>query len=299
MLNHFGAMGKKTILAILIVSAIGSVAFLVRHQARPAPNHPYFDPDRFRVIAHRGGAGLWPENTMIALKNAHALGVDILEIDLRATQDMVPVLLHDRSVDRTTNGTGKVAEKTLEELEQLDAGYRWTKDKGHTFPFRNQGITIPTLEHVFQALPTARYNIELKSKQAKLLNEVSRLIEAYGMSTRVLCVSGSHSAIADFRLLSPDVATAASMREGLTLYLLGNLGIESMYSPDAFAFQVPEHIFGVRVLTPAVIAAAHALNCEIHVWTINSADEMRRFVDAGVDGIITNFPDRLIGVLSD
>jgi glycerophosphoryl diester phosphodiesterase len=292
-------MRKKAILATLIVSAIGLAGILVSHQARPAPNHPYFEPDRIRVIAHRGGAGLWPENTLHALKNAYALGVDILEIDIRATQDMVPVLLHDNSVDRTTNGTGKVAEKTLEELEQLDAGYRWTMDEEHTFPFRSLGITIPTLEQVFQALPTARYNIELKGKQPELLEEVSRLIKEYGMSTRALCVSGSHASIKAFRLLSPDIATAASLREGLMLYLLGNLGIESIYSPEAFAFQIPEHLFGIRVLTPAVIAAAHARNCEIHLWTIDSTADMHRFIDAGVDGIITNYPDRLIEILSD
>ena len=130
------------------------------------PEHPFWDTPGPRVIAHRGGRGLWPENTLHAFRNAHARGADVLEMDLRRTADGEIVVLHDATVERTTDGSGPVEGLTVGALQRLDAGHRWTADAGRTFPFRGRGITVPTLREVFVALPGAR----LKDRKSTRLN---------------------------------------------------------------------------------------------------------------------------------
>ena len=292
-------MSKTKLVLLILLGLLGSIIFMFADRAGPAPDHPYFAPRRFRVIAHRGGAGLWPENTLLAYTNAHELGVDIIEMDARITRDGIPVLCHDASVSRTTNGSGRIDAMTFEELQRLDAGYRWTTNGGQAFPFRNRGIRIPALEEVFVVLPNARYNIEFKIGGSEILQEVSRLVIRHKMSDKVMFVSASNSTIVDFRSISPDIATAASFKEGLLFYATSALGMDVMYTPKYLAFQSPEFVFGIKLLTPSVIATAHTHNLEIHAWTIDSGDEMRRFIDMGVDGIITNYPDRLIEIVAN
>ena len=129
-----------------------------------AGDHSYFAQDEGRplVMAHRGGAGLWPENTMFAFERAAEMGADVIETEIHSTADNNLVLIHDKTVDRTTNGTGPVNSFTLAELKELDAGYKWTTDGGRTFPFRGKGITVPTLEEVFTGLPNIPINIDIK-----------------------------------------------------------------------------------------------------------------------------------------
>jgi glycerophosphoryl diester phosphodiesterase len=292
-------MSRTALVLLILLGLLGSSAFIIVSRAGPAPNHPYFKPQKFRVIAHRGGAGLWPENTLLAFRNAHEMGVDIIEMDARITREGIPVLCHDASVARTTNGSGRINDMTFGELQELDAGYRWTPDGGQTYSFRNRGIRIPALDVVFETLPNARYNIEFKSKESELLQEVSRLVNLHAMSDRVMFVSGSNKTISEFRSISPRIATAASLREGFLFFVVSSLRLEAMYTPECFAFQGPEYIFGINVLPPSLIAAAHARNTEVHVWTIDSNSEMRKFIEMGVDGIITNYPDKLMKILAN
>src|SRR5690606_41056275 len=123
-------------LAIFLLTAI--ITF--RLTTRPAPHHPYFAADLNYplVIAHQGGDHLWPGNTMLAFQNAVDLGADVLEMDLHITSDGALILMHDDTVDRTTDGTGEIEAMTLDELKELDAGYDWTRDDGATHPSRGQ-----------------------------------------------------------------------------------------------------------------------------------------------------------------
>ena len=123
--------------------------------ATPVPAHPYFATGDFLVIAHRGGRGLMPENTITAFKHDDSLGVDVLEMDLHTSADGHLVIIHYATVDRTTNGSGRVDSLTLAQLTALDAGYRF-KGEGDTFPFRGKGVRIPTLEAVFEAFKHKR-----------------------------------------------------------------------------------------------------------------------------------------------
>lgn len=279
-------------LAILPVLALGVFALL----AKPAPDHPFFDCERPLAIAHRGGAGLWPENTLYAFERAYEMGVDVLEMDVRLSKDGVPVVIHDRTVERTTDGEGRVADFTLAELRALDAGYGWTGDGGRTFPFRGRGIRAPALAEALAAFPDARMNIEIKGEGEALADALCGLIRAHGREDRTLVVSGRHGTIEAFRRACPEVATAASFREGMTFYALDRLRLGWLYSPPN-AFQGPEYMGKLRLITPRLIRTAHARNAEVHVWTANEAEDMRRLLDMGVDGIMTDYPDRLLDML--
>lgn len=114
-------------------------------------------------IAHRGGAGLSPENTIYAFSRAvNTFGADVIEMDVWSSRDGHLVVFHDRIVDRTTNGSGKITSMPLSEIKRLDAAFNFTTDGGLTYPMRGRGITVPTLREVFEALPGVRMNIEIQ-----------------------------------------------------------------------------------------------------------------------------------------
>jgi glycerophosphoryl diester phosphodiesterase len=267
--------------------------------ARPAAEHPYFGQDKNRplVMAHRGGSGLWPENTMYGFERAVGLGVDVLETEVQSTADGVLALIHDSTVDRTTQGTGAINEITLRELQELDAGYNWSSDGGRTFPFRGQGITVPTLEEVFAAFPNMRINIDLKQTEPSLVLRLCEMIRTFGMTDKVMVASFNSKVIQTFRRECPEVTTSFSVREVTLFYLMNLVCMATAYRTAAYALQIPEYYGKLRVLTKKFIDAAHSLNLKVHVWTINETDDMRRLLNLGVDGIITDYPDRLITLL--
>ena len=192
----------KTGLVILGLVALVIVGFLLF--AQPAADQPFFSSDEVLVMAHRGGRRLWPENTLYAFQHAAELGVDVLEMDVHSTQDGALVVIHDDTVDRTTNGVGEVQTFSLAELQALDAGYQWSNDDGATYPFRGQSIQIPTLEQVFQALPGYPMNIEIKQREPDITGPVCDLIRQYEMTEKVLIASFDTATIQAFREVCPE-----------------------------------------------------------------------------------------------
>ncbi|MGD8792097.1 MAG: glycerophosphodiester phosphodiesterase [Anaerolineae bacterium] len=267
--------------------------------ARPAPDHPFFAQfERYPlVMAHQGGNGLWPDNTRYAFERAVALGVDVLEMDVHSTADDVLVVIHDSTLDRTTSGSGPVHDITLADLKTVDAAYHWTPDDGGTYPYRGQGITVPTLEELFVAFPQMAMNIEIKQAEPSIAAPLCRLIREYGMADRVLVVSFHDEATEEFRQACPEVTTGTTQNEVIALFALGKVLGEGVYSPAGGAVQVPEYRSGLHVITPRLVDAAHHRNLQVHAWTINDEEEMRRMIDLGVDGIITDYPDRLLQLL--
>ncbi|MFN2414502.1 MAG: glycerophosphodiester phosphodiesterase [Pyrinomonadaceae bacterium] len=262
--------------------------------------HPYFSrdaPGRPLVIAHRGGAGLWPENTLHAFGRAAALGVDVIETDVRSPADGEMVVIHDETVGRTTDGEGRVRQLTLAELKRLDAAHRWSPDGGRSFPLRGRGITVPTLREVFEALPGARFNIEPKQSEPPIVAPLCRLIREHGMATRVLVAAFAGDTMERFRRECPEVATSASTAEAAGFLALQRSGFAGSYGPPMQALQVPERAGALNVLSREFVAAAHARNLRVHAWTVNSEGDMRRLLDLGVDGIMTDYPDRLLKLL--
>jgi glycerophosphoryl diester phosphodiesterase len=267
--------------------------------ARPTTEHLFFSQFEHYplMMAHRGGDGLWPGNTLYAFEQAVALGVDVLEMDVHSTSDDVLVVIHDDTVDRTTDGRGAVHDFTLAELKTLDAAYRWTPDDGQTFPYRGQGITIPALEEMFVAFPGMPMNIEIKQAEPSIAAPLCQLIREHGMADKVLIASFHDEAIKEFRRKCPEVVTSTGQNEVIALFALSKVFLEGVYSPAAGAVQVPEYRSGLHVLTPRFVDAAHHRGLQVHAWTINDEADMRRLIDLGVDGIITDYPDRLLAVL--
>lgn len=251
------------------------------------------------VIAHRGGAGLWPENTMHAFTRAVEMGVDVLEMDVHSTSDSMIVVIHDPTVERTTNGQGSVNAMTFSELKTLDAAYGWTPDGGACFPLRGQGITVPSLSEVLTAFPNVRFNIEPKQTQPSLAAPLCRMLRENKVTDRVMVGSFRSAVLDEFRRACPEVATSASTSEVSAFLALSAASLEGNYSGAAQALQVPEYTAGLRVITPGFVEAAHRRDLEVHAWTINEMESMKRLFDFGVDGIITDYPDRLIELLND
>ena len=291
MKNKFSKILLTTIVTLL--DLYGILALI----ARPAPDYPFFDHDGILVMAHRGGKGLRPENTLSAFENAVELGVDVLEMDVHSTKDGELVIMHDSTVDRTTNGTGPIHSFTLGELKELDAGYHWTADEDQSFPFRGQGITVPTLNEVFAKFPEMLMNIEIKQVEPSIAEPLCQMIRAYGMEEKVLIASFKAVAIEEFRRACPEIPTTTVKNEVRWLYGLSVAYLGKIYFPPADALQVPEYEGDIHVVTPRFITAAHGRNMEVHVWTVNEISDMQRMIDVGVDGIITDYPDRLLSLL--
>jgi glycerophosphoryl diester phosphodiesterase len=283
----------------VVVAGCALYAVLSRTKGEVVPEHKYFQGDAGRTlaIAHRGGAGLWPENTLYAFERAAALGVDVIEIDVRATADGELVVFHDEGVERTTDGAGRVGSLTLAELKRLDAAHRFSPDGGQSFPHRGSGVSVPTLREVFEALPRMRFNIEPKQTVPSIAAPLCRLIREYGMTDRVLIASFSRATLVEFRRECPEVATSAATGEVASFLTLHGAGLAASYGPSMQALQVPEHAGALRVLTREFVEAAHGRNLRVHAWTVNAEGDMRRLVEMGVDGVMTDYPDRLLKVL--
>lgn len=299
-------MWRKIGIVMGVILVIGLVAYLIlRARVEPVSAHPFFaqfEPGRPLNIAHQGGEQLWPSNTMLAFQNAVEMGVDVLEMDTHQTADGVFVLIHDTTVDRTTDGSGAVKEMTLAEIQALDAGYYWTEDDGQTYPFRGQGITIPTLEEVFTAFPDMPMNIEIKPDDTAVAAALCQLIQQYNMTNKALIGSFHDNALTAFRADCPAVATSMTESEIRPFWILSVIGLSELYQSPAEAFQVPTTanlpVLGqVDVLTDKFVNDAHRQNIIVHAWTINETAEMEWLLDMGLDGIITDRPDRLQEVI--
>ena len=299
------ASRRMKLILVLLLGIVGIMSAiygsLAGSEGVPAADHPVFQQNNSRplVIAHRGGAGVSPENTLFAFKRAADLGVDVIEMDIRATSDGALVVVHDAAVERTTDGRGKVNEMTFEQLKKFDAGYRFTPDGGKTFPYRQSGITIPTLEEVFAALPLMKFNIEPKQQTPSLIKPLCRIIRERKMSNRVVVGSFNQTILEEFRKECAEVATSAGPSEVSKFLSFYKTGLSASYSPAMHALQIPESIAGLQVITKEFIRAARERNLKVHVWTVNDAAAMKRLLEMGVDGIMTDYPDRLQTLLRE
>jgi glycerophosphoryl diester phosphodiesterase len=270
------------------------VYFALFHPRAKAEEHRFFLGERTLAIAHQGGRGLWPENTLLAFERSLELGVDVLEMDLRGTSDGRIVVHHDASVERTTEGSGRISELRLEEVRRLDAGYRFGVE---SHPFRGQGLTIPTLVEVLERFAEARLNLEMKEFTPDLARALCSLLKEKEARERVLVASFDHPPMVAFREDCPEVATSATMREGLLFYQLDRMRLGRLYRSPALAFQVPEYFGEIQVLRPRFLEAARESNVRVQVWTVNEEEDLARMLKLGVDGILTDFPDRLLRLM--
>jgi glycerophosphoryl diester phosphodiesterase len=249
-------------------------------------------------LAHRGASKMAPENTMEAFRLGIEAGAGGLELDVHLTRDGRVVVIHDPTVDRTTGGTGAVAEMTLDELRALDAGHRFNPDDGADFPYRGRNVRVPTLAEVLRVFPGVVVNIDMKADRPAIEASVLRVLREAGAGGRALVVSSRYSAVRRFRKISGgSIATGASRLEVGVFYLFSRLRLEWLLRPAYDALQVPPKHRGIPLVTRRFIDAAHARGVRVDAWTISGVDEMHRLVDLGVDVIITDRPATLAEVL--
>jgi len=249
-----------------------------------------------RLFGHRGAAGVAPENTLPSFRRALADGVDVFELDVHATRDGEVVVVHDPTLERTTDGVGPVSALTFAELGRLDAGHRFSVDGGRTFPFRGQGVRIPRLAEVLQEFPAVPLNIEIKSEGGAIVAAVVRMVRA---ARAPIVLAAEHDTIMQaIRAAAPEIPT--SLATGEVAAFIGALQAgEAPSLPDgAVALQIPPSFGDVILVSVASVAAAHALGAEIHVWTINDPGEARRLLDLGCDGIMTDVPHTVRPVIA-
>ena len=293
---------KRQRLAILVIVILISL-ILIAALIPDAPSKNYYkNVSTPLVIAHQGGDGVWPGDTMYAFEKAVEIGVDVLEMDAHITKDGQIVLMHDEEVQRTTDGTGLIDDLTLAELKRLDAAYDWSSDGGKTFPYRGQGIQVPTLDELFQKFPQMRYVIEIKLTENPTDGPLCDLIRRYNMQDKVMIASFHDVAMQNFRQTCPEVATSASRTEVRNFVLLGKVFLSAFMAPQYQSIQPPydpKESLNIPIMTERFVREAHAKNIRVEPWTVNDPKLMRQYIEWGVDGIITDRPDVMIEVLEE
>jgi glycerophosphoryl diester phosphodiesterase len=289
-------LGVGSFLVGALASALALVA-VGRYLGRRQPGAR--TPQGWAVnFAHRGGAKIVPENTLEGFSEGLQAGAGVLELDIHTTADGTVVVIHDETVDRTTDGSGAVHEMALPEVKRLDAGYRFTPDCGKTYPYRGKGVSIPTMEEVYRKFTDVPINVEIKGKRPGIEEALWRIIEGAGAEERTLVVSEDSGTIRRFREASDrKVATASSRLELILFWLLGRLHLGGLSKPSYQALQGPDTYKGLRIVTPELVRGAHEQGLRVDVWTIDHEPDMRRLLGFGVDGIMTDRPDILAKVL--
>jgi len=258
---------------------------------------PFFSGPKPRVFGHRGAAGTMPENTLPSFRRALEEGATHIELDIHETGDGEIVIIHDPSVDRTTDGQGQVAEMGTMALKRLDAGYWWSADGGETYPHRGQGVSIPTLGEFFEQYPGVCATVEAKTLSPKGADSLFDRIENAGRVSDVLLASFDDEVMGSFRQQIEKrrlpIATGHSFSEIHALMTWLWMGCKGPAPVRGQALQIPCSHEGQPLITEESVRAAHALGLEVHAWTINQTAEMQRLLDLGVDGIVTDFPVRM------
>ena len=221
-------------------------------------------------------------------------GADMLELDVRTTRDGVVVVFHDETVERTTDGAGRIQDLTWEEVRALDAGFHF-RDHSGNHSFRGRGVSVPALKELLERLPNIRLNVE--AKDARSAEPLVELIRRCGAQDRVLVA-------AEWERNRRSVVGypgpwGASRIQITAFFLLIATPLGPLFTPACDVLQVPEVYLNLRILTPAFIREAHRRNLPVHVWTVDDPQAMRKLLSWGVDGIQTDRPDLLAPILTE
>lgn len=243
------------------------------------------------VFAHRGDSKHFPENTLEAFASAIEMNVDVIETDVHLSQDGEVVIWHDDTLERNTNGSGRIEDYTLKELQALDAGWSFTVDGGKSFPFRNQGVRMARLSEALEAFPTQRFNVDLKSKEDAIVEAFLEVVHTHNATDRLLCASFHLKHLQRVRRLEPKLLTSLTTLEIARLIALQRLGlIKRMRRPASLILQVPVRQWKIEVVQEDFVKAIQELGGQVQVWTVNDESEMIRLWNMGIDSIMTDNP---------
>ncbi len=231
---------------------------------------------------------------MVAFEIGIAAGADGLELDVHLSADGQVVAIHDQTLDRSTRSTGAVSQRTAAELAAVDATPSYGIDL--ELPWTGARAGLPLLRDVLARFPTAAAIIELKGTAPALGPAVVEVVRAAGAESRVCLGSFSTAVLAAARHAGPELATSASYEEGLRALQCSWIGLPFPRRRRYSAFQVPERSGRLKVVSQRFVRAVHRAGCAVQVWTVNEEADMRRLLDLGVDGLITDRPDLAVRV---
>lgn len=249
----------------------------------------YLDGPRPRLFAHRGGALEAPENTLEAFSRGLAAGADRLELDVHGTADGAVVVIHDPTLDRTTDGAGEVRRHTLAEVQRLDAGHHFRDSQGAP-SFRGTGVRIPTLGELLEACPGVPLNIEIKQYEPSIEDAVLEVLDRFSARAQVLLAAEDGRIMERIRALASGVLTGSSVDDVVAFAEAWERDQLTGYRHPGAALQVPPDFLGRPLVTADLVERAHRLGVEVHVWTIDEPGEMERLLGLGVDAIMTDRP---------
>jgi glycerophosphoryl diester phosphodiesterase len=285
-------------LGAIALSECVSGAEPVAPTSTSTPTRPFFQKP-WALGSHRGGRGLWPENTLLAFKTTAERWPDaVIETDARLTADGQVVLLHDDTLDRTTDGKGPLSKLTLAEVRKLDAGYPFTRDGGKTFPYRGRGVTIPTLAEALKAASRSRFEIELKPVDG-VADAVVEVIRAAKAEDRVLLASFDPRLAARARKLAPRIACCYQVLDGMRLLDQLRRGDWTAYQPTAEVLSMTSNMPRQFKITPDELRAIRAKGIQIQIHTINTRRSMKELLERGYDSILSDRPDLLAEAVAE
>lgn len=253
----------------------------------------YFDCPCPQLMAHRGASGAYPDSTLLAFEKALEMGSDILELDVHLSKDGKIIVSHDDSLLRTTGFDWKIDEKSFKEIETLDAGFTFQNSEGE-FPYRDKGLKIITLGQLVKAFPTARFNIEIKSNSKKLAHKLRKYIRKKKLGERVVVASKYSLALKAYRGTGEQASmTSANLNDIVWAYIdwvfnrdLSDAPYEILQLPYAYVNQ-------------SLVDYFHKNNKQVHVWTVNDTEDIRSMLMLGVDGVMTDYPERAYPIYVD
>jgi glycerophosphoryl diester phosphodiesterase len=249
------------------------------------------------LVAHRGGSLLAPENTLAAFDGAVALGADAIETDARLTRDGVVVAFHDEDTARLLGAGGTIEERSLAEVQLLDAGANFAPG-GASPPYRGRGLTVPTLEEAFRRYPDMRFNVDAKAEDPALARALVEVVVKAGAEDRVCLGSFSDAQAERLGALLPRCARFLPQQAAACHVMAARTGGSAAACPGGYDLaDLPHRLGEMLVVDAAVVAHFHGLGIPVHVWTVDEEEEMRELLALGVDGIVTDRPDVLRRVM--
>jgi glycerophosphoryl diester phosphodiesterase len=248
------------------------------------------------AIAHRGGSKLRPENTLPAFAHAVSLGVDAVECDVHLSSDGEPVVIHDATLERTTDRGGAVSRLTARQLASVDAGAQFAPDAGS--PYRGLGIGIPTLAEVLAVAGELPVVVEIKGTEVRTAERALDVIRNAGAEGRVVLGGFSHAVVSHLRSVAPAVVTSASRDEVRAALRWSWFGLAPRRAGYRL-FQVPLRLQERTVLTRRFVRAARRARLPVQAWIVDDPGDMRTLIGWGVAGLISDRPDLAIAAVRD
>ncbi len=285
---------RRLIAGISLLAAVVLIVWLIGvFRARPIASHEFFDQfvsDNPIVVSDVSTSGLWPENTLAAIRGSRALGLDVVAVDVRLSSDGVPVLMNDATVDRTTDGTGLVIEQTSEQLRVLDAGYSFQFDGSSGYPFRGLGLSVPALEQVMREFPDLGVLLFLKDDDARLVQSVGSLVREYDRADRTIIYTETEELGDVVRADFPEVATVATDDETRLFGFLHTILSSRAFTPEAQLMLLDRRTRGTN---PSVrfVNDAYRQGLRVAVRTNAVGADVRELAEHRVHFIITPLPD--------